>query len=145
MASDQGVEEMPQGGQGLVFGRAVAGELVDEAAGQAGRDLGEFNALILAPGEEAPHDARIGAAGVGIGDPGGEELIGGEEGLGAGALEDGRDRSGRIERLGSGQQGSLGRGSVHGDLGNDNFTLSCYISKSLISAVQSLCQTFTVS
>ena len=82
---------------------------------------------------------------MGIGDPGGEELIGGEEGLGAGALEDSRDRSGRIERLGSGQQGNLGRGAVHGDLGNDNFTLSCYMSKSLISAVQSLCQTFTVS
>ena len=108
-----------QGGQGLVLGRAVAGELVDEAAGQAGRDLGEIKASILAPGEEAPHDAGIGAAGVGIGDPGGEELIGGEEGLGAGALEDSRDRSGRIQRLGSGQQGNLGRGAVHGDLGNE--------------------------
>ena len=40
VAGDQGVEEMPQGGQGLVFGRAVAGELVNEAAGQAGGDLG---------------------------------------------------------------------------------------------------------
>ena len=35
---DQGVEEMPQGGQGLVFGGTVAGELVDKAAGQAGGD-----------------------------------------------------------------------------------------------------------
>ena len=38
MAGDQGVEEMPEGGQGLVFGPAVAGELVDKAAGQAGGD-----------------------------------------------------------------------------------------------------------
>ena len=82
-------------------------------------DLGELKALILAPGEEAPHHTRIGAAGVGIGDPGGEELIGGEEGLGAGALEDSRDRSGRIEGLGGGQKGGLGRGTVYGDLAND--------------------------
>ena len=40
VTGDQGVEEMPQGGQGLVFGGTVAGELVDEAAGQAGGDLG---------------------------------------------------------------------------------------------------------
>ena len=121
VTGDQGVEEMPQGGQGLVLGRAVAGELVDEAAGQARRDLGELKALILTPVEEAPHDAGIGAAGVGIGDPGGEELIGGKQGLGAGALEDSRDRSGLDRGLGSGQKGSLGRGTVHGDLGNDNY------------------------
>ena len=42
VASDQGIEEMPEGSQGLVLGRAVAGELVDEAAGQARRDLGEL-------------------------------------------------------------------------------------------------------
>ena len=70
-----------QAGQGLVLGRAVAGELVDEAAGQAGGNPGELKALILAPGEEAPHDAGVGAAGVGIGDPGGEELIGGKQGF----------------------------------------------------------------
>ena len=38
VTGDQGVEEMPEGGQGLVFGRAVAGELIDEAAGKAGGD-----------------------------------------------------------------------------------------------------------
>ena len=54
VTGDQGVEEMPQGSQGLVLGRAVAGELVDEAAGEARGDLGEIKALILAPGEEAP-------------------------------------------------------------------------------------------
>ena len=77
--------------------------------------------LILAPGEEAPHDAGIGAAGVGIGDPGGEELIGGKQGIGADALEDSRDRSVWTGGLGSGQQGSLSRGTVYGDLGNDNY------------------------
>ena len=56
---------------------------------------------------------------MGIGDPGGEELIGGKQRLGAGALEHDRDRSGGTRGLGSGQQGSLGRGTVHGDLGND--------------------------
>ena len=73
--------------------------------------------LILAPGEEAPHHSGIGVADVGIGDPGGEELIGGEQGIGAGALENGRDRSGGTRGLGSGPKGSLGRGAVHGDLG----------------------------
>ena len=37
---DQSVEEMPEGNQGLVLGETVAGELVNEAAGQARRDLG---------------------------------------------------------------------------------------------------------
>ena len=60
----------------------VSWELVNEAAGEAGRDPGELEALILAPVEEAPHHARIGAAGVGIGDPGGEELIGGKQRIG---------------------------------------------------------------
>ena len=39
VSGHQGVEEVAQGGQGLVLGGAVAGELVDEAAGDAGRDL----------------------------------------------------------------------------------------------------------
>ena len=86
VTGDQGIEEMPEGGQGLVLGRAVAGELVDEAAAQAGGDPGEIEGLFLAPGEEAPYDAGIGAAGVGIGDPCGEELIGGEQGIAAGKV-----------------------------------------------------------
>ena len=92
MPGHQGVEEMPQGGQGLVVGGAVARELVDEAAGEAGRDLGELELLLVAPGKESAHDAGVGAAGVGTGDAGGEEFIGGEQGIGAGALKDGRDR-----------------------------------------------------
>ena len=42
-------------------------------------------------GEKAPHHAGVGTAGVGIRNPAGEELIGGKQGLRAGALEDGRD------------------------------------------------------
>ena len=49
----------------------------------------------------------IGAAGVGIGDPGGEEVIGGKQRLLAGPLKDYGDRWGGIESLGGGQQGSL--------------------------------------
>ena len=98
----EGVEELPQGGQGLVLGRPIPGELVNETASQAGGDPEKLEVLLVAPGEEAPHDAGIGAAGVGIGDPGGEELIGGEQGIAAGALEHGRDRSGRIQGLPTG-------------------------------------------
>ena len=76
--------------------------------------------LHLAPGEETAHDAGVGAAGVGIGDPGAEELIGGKEGVAAGALEHGRDRSVRIEGPRGGQQGGLSRRLIHGDLANDN-------------------------
>ena len=49
---------------------------------------------------------------MGVGDPGGEEFIGGKEGIGAGALQHSWDRSGRIEGLGSGQKSGLGRGAV---------------------------------
>ena len=62
---------------------------------------------------------------MGIGDPGGEELIRGKQRLGAGALEHDWDRSGGTRGLGSGQQGSLDRGTVHGDLGNDNYRAFC--------------------
>ena len=86
-----------------------------------GEDPGELEAFILAPVEEALHHTGIGSAGVRIGDAGGEELIGGKEGLGAGTLEHGRDRSGRIEGLGSGHKGGLSRRSVRSHLGNDNF------------------------
>ncbi len=93
---------MLQGCPGLVFGGTVAWELAKEAAGKAGGDPGEIEVLLLAPGENSPHRTRIGAAGMGIGDPGGEELIGSEQGIAAGTLEDGRDRTVRIQGLGSG-------------------------------------------
>ena len=111
---------MPQGGQGLVLGGAVAGELVDEAAGQARGDPGELEGLQLAPGEEAAHHAGVGAAGVGIGDAGGEELISGKQGLRAGALQDGRDRPVQIEGPGGGYKSGLCGRSIHGESMNDN-------------------------
>ena len=39
---------MLQGCQGLVLGGTVSGDLVDEAAGEARRDLGDLEVLILA-------------------------------------------------------------------------------------------------
>jgi hypothetical protein len=42
MPGDEHIKKMPQSGQGLVLGGTVAGDLVDEAAGQARRDPGEL-------------------------------------------------------------------------------------------------------
>ena len=68
--------------------RAVAGEFVDEAAGESWRNPGKLEGLQLAPGEEAAHQTAVGAAGVGIGNPGAEELIGGNKSVAAGTLKD---------------------------------------------------------
>ena len=101
MASHQGIEEMAQGGQGLIFGGVVTGQLVEEAAGAAGGDVAKREVLVLAPGEEAANEAGVGAAGVGVRDPGSEELIGGEQGIFPGPLEDGGSEVGDIEGVGS--------------------------------------------
>ena len=85
----QGIEEVTHGGQGLVLGGAVAGQLVDKATGEARGDLAELEVLGLAPGEETANGAGVGAAGVGVGDAGGEELVGGEQGVLSGAPKDG--------------------------------------------------------
>ena len=141
MARDQGIEEVTQGGQGLVLGGAVAGQLVDEAAGEAGGDLAELEVLVLAPGEETANDAGVGAAGVGVGDAGGEELVGGEQGIASGPLEDGGDGLGLIGHLGSGPEGGLGRVWVHGDIGDDNIlyrTFPSYDSRAIFSVKGSL-------
>ena len=53
------------------------------------RHLTELDALRFAPGEKAPHGAGIGAAGVGIGDLGREELVSGKAGGLSGSLQDG--------------------------------------------------------
>lgn len=70
------------------MGSAVPGKLVDEEAGEAGRNPGELKVLLVAPVEESAHHTGVRAASVGVGDPGGEEFIGGKERLGAGPLED---------------------------------------------------------
>ena len=107
MARHQGVEEMPQRRQRQILGGVRSGQLLDEAPGQPRRDLTQLDSLFLAPGEEAANDAGVGAAGVGIGDAGGEELVGGEASVGSGPLQDG---GGAIEGLGGGQEGGLGKG-----------------------------------
>ena len=89
MARHQGVEEMPQRRQRQILGGVRSGNSLNEAPGQPRRDLTQLDSLFLAPGEEAANDAGVGAAGVGVGDAGSEELIGGEQGVLPGAPEDG--------------------------------------------------------
>ena len=89
VAHDQGVEKMPQGGQRQIPGGVRSGQLVEEAPGEARRHLPQLDALLLAPGKKAPHGPGIGAAGVGVGDPGREELVGGEDGILPGSLQEG--------------------------------------------------------
>ena len=91
MPGDEHIKKMPQSGQGLVLGGRAGGELFEEPAGQAGRDLVELQVLVLAPVEEPTHVAGVGGPSVGVGDPRGEELIGREAGRLAGTHEDGRE------------------------------------------------------
>ena len=99
MADDQGVEEMPQRRQRQILGGVRSGELLNEAPGQPRRNLTQLDSLFFAPGEEAANDAGVGAAGVGVGDAGGEELIGGEQGVLPGAPQDGGSGGGAIQGL----------------------------------------------
>ena len=112
MADDQGVEEMPQRRQRQILGGVRSGNLLNEAPGQPRRDLTQLDSLFLAPGEEAANDAGVGAAGVGVGDAGGEELIGGAQGVLPGAPQDGGSGGGAIQ--------GLERVWAHGDIGDDN-------------------------
>ena len=105
MARHQGVEEMPQRRQRQIPGGVRSGNLLDEAPGQPRRHLAQLDAPLVAPGEKAPHGAGIGAAGVGIGDLGREELVGGKAGGLSGSLQDGGE--------GRGQGGGAGNELVH--------------------------------
>ena len=98
-------------------GRSAHGNLLHRTIVHVLRpSLTQLDSLFFAPGEEAANDAGVGAAGVGVGDAGGEELIGGEQGILPGAPQDG---GGAIEGLGGRQKGGLGRGLNHGDIGDD--------------------------
>ena len=83
VARHQAIEEVAQRRERLVFGRRGALELAHILTGQARSDLAEFDALVLAPGEEPRHRAAVGAPGVGIVDGGFEKLLGGEHRVGA--------------------------------------------------------------
>jgi hypothetical protein len=50
--------------------------------GQARRDLAQFDALVLAPGEEPRHRAAVGAPGMGVVEGGLKKLLGGEDRVG---------------------------------------------------------------
>ena len=110
MADDQGIEETPQRRQRQILGGVRSGQLLNEAPGQPRRDLTQLDSLFFAPGEEAANDAGVGAAGVGVGDAGGEELIGGEQGVLPGAPQDGGSGGGVIEGPGRQAGGRIGKG-----------------------------------
>ena len=99
MARHQGIEEMPQRRQRQILGGVRSGNLFNEAPGQPRRDLTQLDSLFFAPGEEAANGTGVGAAGVRIGDAGGEELIGGEQGVLPGAPQNGGSGGGTIEGL----------------------------------------------
>ena len=100
MARHQGVEEMPQRRQRQIPGGVRSGQFLDESPGQPRRHLAELDFLLFAPSEKAPHGTGIGAAGVGIGDLGREELVGGKAGGLSGSLQDGGE--GRRQHSGAG-------------------------------------------
>ena len=52
VSGHQDVEEVAQRREGLVLGRRSVGELIEEPAGQAGRDLVQLQPLVLAPSEK---------------------------------------------------------------------------------------------
>jgi len=85
VARDQAIEEVAQGREGLVLGRRGALDLADILTGQARSDLAEFDALLVAPGEEPRHRAAVSAPGVGVVEGGLEKLLGGEDRVGASA------------------------------------------------------------
>ena len=122
MPGHQGVEEVPQGGQGLVLGRAVAGELVNQAAGEAGRNPGQLKVLILAPGEKAAHHTGIGRGGCGDWRC---ERRRTHRRQTAPWRRRAQGRPGPIgmesQGPGSRQKSGLCRGAVHGDLDNEPF------------------------
>ena len=95
MARHQGVEEVTQGGQGQIPGGVRSGQLLDKTPGQPRRDLAQLDPLLLAPSQKAPHGTGIGAAGVGVGDLGREELVSGEAGILPGPLQEGREGIGQ--------------------------------------------------
>ncbi len=91
MAGDQGVEKMPQSRERLVLGGGRDGQVAQEPAGQAGRDVGELDVLTLAELEKPPDGPTVGPARLRVGDPGGEELVGRKAGSDAGPLQDRRE------------------------------------------------------
>ena len=101
MARHQGVEEVTQGARARFRGGVRSGQLLDKTPGQPRRDLAQLDPLLLAPSQKAPHGTGIGAAGVGVGDLGREELVSGEAGILPGPLQEGREGIGQGERWGS--------------------------------------------
>ena len=82
VARDQGIEEMPAvPARAWFLVELSPGSSSMKRPARPGETRESSRSSILAPGEEAPHDAGVGAAGVRVRDAGGEELIGGEQRL----------------------------------------------------------------
>jgi hypothetical protein len=79
VARHEPVEKVAQRRQSLVFCGRGNCELADILTGQARSDFAEFDALLLAPGEEPRHGAAIGALRVGVIDRRIEKLVGSED------------------------------------------------------------------
>ena len=75
MEDDQRVEKMPQAGQRLVLGGGRDGQVAQEPSGQAERDTVELQVLTLTKLEKPPDGPGVGPGGLGVRDPGGEELV----------------------------------------------------------------------
>jgi hypothetical protein len=78
---DQGVEEMPQGGECLVLSRRRAGEPINVFTGETRRDLAQLKTALVAPGQEAAGNSAISPAGVFVIESRLEEFLSCERGI----------------------------------------------------------------
>ena len=88
---------MAEGGKTLIPGRSGGFDFTQIPTSNTKGYLAQLEAMALAPGEKAGDGAGVGAAGVRVIKAGLDELLGDEDGIGAGAGEDG----GQGERAGT--------------------------------------------
>ena len=113
VAADQGVEEMPQGGQVQLAGsdrEVFLAQLVEVLADVLRRNALERQAALLASCEEALDRRAVGVAGVLIAKGGVEELLGREDGRRSGLADERRQIRRRWRQGGAGNQGLGGIG-----------------------------------
>ena len=113
VAADQGVEEMPQGGQVQLAGsdrEVFLAQLVEVLADVLRRNALERQAALLASCEEALDRRAVGVAGVLIAKGGVEELLGREDGRRSGLADERRQIRRRWGQGGAGNQGLGGIG-----------------------------------
>ena len=74
MSLHQGIEEMPERGEGLVPGRSRARQLGEVFACEPGCDLAQIKSVLIAPAEEAAGYAAVGPPGVFVAEGGLEKI-----------------------------------------------------------------------